>query len=139
MTPTQVNQAEVWEAPFPYVDSVVVTGRDPWTGKTYVSFEGDIRPVVIVSNNALNTHGEYVLACQMTTKIGRVLKRHRQLKQHVVRIGDKNEIRTAGLDAPSAVLPFKLVVIHGSQLRYRRGKLFSSTSSRILNEISKFF
>ncbi|WP_457750778.1 type II toxin-antitoxin system PemK/MazF family toxin [Thermococcus sp.] len=139
MSSMPVNQAEVWEAPFPYPDSVIVVGRDPVTGKTHVSFDGDIRPVVVVSNNTLNDHGDFVLACQVTTKIGRVLKRHKYLKQHVIRITDKTWIKSAGLDAPSAILPFKLSIVHKRQLRYKRGVLPDDISSELLDELSKFF
>ena len=139
MSSMSVNQAEVWEAPFPYADSVTVVNKDPITGKMHVSFEGDIRPVVIVSNDTLNAYGDHVLACQMTTKIGRVLKRHKYLKQHVIRITDKTRIKTAGLDAPSAILPFKLSIVHKSQLKYKRGVLPPAASSALLVEVSKFF
>lgn len=139
MARISVNQAEVWEAPFPYVDSVTVVDKDPITGKTHVSFDGDIRPVVIVSNDTLNDHDDYVLACQVTTKIGRVLKRHKYLKQHVIRITDTTGIKSAGLDAPSAVLPFKLSIVHKSQLKYKRGVLPPAISSKLLVELSKFF
>jgi len=128
------HQGDVWEASFPYTDSGRITKRTP--GKTYVSFWGDIRPIVIVSNNNFNT-SDYVLACQMTKQVKKIA-RYGHLKKHAILIKDQTEMSVAGLDYPSVILPFKLFSLHKNQLKHKRGMLFDDTTTKILNEITKF-
>lgn len=110
-----MKQSEIWQA---YLNPIVG------------SEQGGMRPVVIISGNALNQHLNVIVVCPLTSKI-------KNYQGHVI----LEPSETNGLDKPSEILNFHVRSIAKDRLVRKLGSITAKElelTKKGLNEILTF-